>query len=195
MLTSLKRITLLTLCAGLWACDSEPGKVPASDGAPAQVRVDGFIEGTLNGEPRKWYITSGEVNGVPTSQSGWEAFAGMTQVTLFGHTRPDTLLTSKEALMISISLSGIDGSAQLVDSEVVYLSGGITAGYGSNEEGGSAQMVLDTIQRDDGVLRISGQVDAQIYFRVLSRSRDMPEQEESMELEEGRFEAAVRMRN
>ena len=179
------------LFAFLWGCDSGSTTTVAESGVPSVQSVDGYIEGTLDGESRKWHITSGEVNGTYSSQSSWENFAGMTQITLFGHTQPDTLIASREALMIIITTSGTDPSAEVFDAEVVYLSGGITEGYGSNEEGGFARLVTDSIRSEGDSLRLSGHFEAGMSFRALRPTDEQPSPQ-TLTIQGGRFEATVR---
>jgi len=189
MFQKARTLVVLLLLTALWGCDS--GSSAAVSGTPAVQSVDGFIEGTLDGETRKWHITSGEVNGENASQSSWEHFAGTTRITLFGHSRPDTLIGSREGLMLIITTTGVDASAEVLDAEVVYLSGGMTQGYGSNEEGGFARLVTDSIRSEGDSLSLSGYFEAGMSFRSLRPTADAPDQQR-LTLKDGRFEATVR---
>jgi len=190
----LRRVGILYLAflfVGMAGCDSQSSAGIGAGGPPAAQSVDGFIEGELDGEARKWHITSGEMNGTYFSQSSWESFAGMSELKLFGHARADTLSDSQEALMVIITASSADASADVYDAEVVYLSGGLAQGYGSNEEGGFARLVLDSIENDGNAVRLSGHFESRMAFRALSGGGEQPAQS-MLTLEGGRFEATVR---
>ncbi len=184
-----RTLVVSLLCTTVWGCDSGSPEPTTGTDLGAVQSMDGYIEGTLDGESRKWHITSGAVNGSYQSQSSWENIAGTTQITLFGHRRPDTLIDSREGLMISISASGTDG--EVFDAEVVYLSGGITQGYGSNEDGGFTRLVTDSIHREGESLQLSGHFEAGMSYRSLRPTEDEPDRQR-LTIKDGRFEATVR---
>ncbi len=190
MTQSMRAIVVFFLSTALWGCDSGP-PAPAAGGVPSVRSVDGVIEGTLDGEPRKWHITSGELNGEQTSQSSWDSYGGVNQITLFGHTSPDTLISGEEALVITITTSSLDATAEVFDAEVAYLSGGMMQGYGSNEEGGFVRLVTDSLRSEGESLQLSGHFEARMSFRALGSSDDAPDRQ-TRSITGGRFEASVR---
>ena len=182
---------LLALSLLLGACGSETSQ---SGGAAISSKVEtiGFIEGSLDGEARKWFITRAEFDGELVSQSDWQTmFNNHATINLFGHPSDTTALQSTGALMVNIDAMNLDQTPTLSDQEVVYLAGGMTKAYTSDADGGSAAIVIDNIAINGDTLTVSGTVEARMHFRnPFNPSAEAPAQTVSV-LSGGRFEATL----
>lgn len=116
----------------------------------------GEITATLDGAERTWFLTEAEITSDGAteimSQSDFSGDASWADVSLFGHTTPDTIMNSTEGLAISFASSG-PGEADGV--EIRFLTEGMFKGYVAEGENG-ARVTVDSLAAEGEGLRISG---------------------------------------
>lgn len=187
----------------LSACDSgthpaataeapqSPGEQAAKQAAPQAGDSDGVISATLDGAERSWYITSAEYDGKLMSQSDWSPlYASVTGVSLFGHTTPNTALSSNEALLVAFSLVEADGQWTASDAEITWLSGGLMNNHSSTYDG-SAAVTVESAEFDGDQLTISGTFSGSLPFKSHKPGGEAAAAA-SVSIEDGRFEGVVR---
>jgi hypothetical protein len=133
--------------------------------------VIGTIDATIDGEPVSWYQIEIATEEGPAPLSTWSnLMMTIYDVTLQGFLEPRFMVD--RTLAISLSLTGglPEGCPCTFDdfsASVLYLSGGSISGdlYASDEEGGSATVVLDVFEPiGDGAYRVEGSFDATLVY-------------------------------
>ena len=162
--------------------------VSAADAAAA----DGTITATFNGVERTWYITSDTLQGQYVSQSDWSRFGdvGPVHVTLFGHTTPTTVLSSREALMIDFSAWADNAERPLESTGVTYLSEGLT-NHHTSDVGDDITIALDSLVFDGDTMQLSGTFSGTLGFRSMSGAEPSDGVSE-IAVTDGRFSATIR---
>jgi hypothetical protein len=172
----------LSLAAGCG--NGEPSDPAAGEGAIGADAADGAITATLNGEAHSWYVTSSTRGGQHISQSDWSgAVPARVNVSLFGHTRPDTTMGSNQALMLSFTVLDAEGALNVVEPEITYLSGGMTQAHQSGEE---VSVELADLSFEGETMSIAG-----TFAGVLDAGGAVEGGAEPIRVENGEFEATV----
>lgn len=107
------------------------------------------IEGTLEGEPREWFILS---EGRDSNASFIEV-GDQQQVTISGFIEPDNW-NAHEALSISLSIE----DNQLIDSQVVHLIGNTAMPPLYTSEGGSVTVTLEHFEQQGRQVHVTGHI-------------------------------------
>lgn len=150
----------------------------AATPAAAQ-QVTGQIAATLDGETRGWFITETE----EMSQSDWSGTPEWAMVSLLGHTTPDTIMNSREALMIGFTATG-PGPA--TDVEIRFLAEGLSKAYVAKED--NAAVTIESLSAKGDRLSLSGSFTATMgYTEDFGRTIDMA----NSRAIEGTFEADI----
>lgn len=119
--------------------------------APAQQQT-GSVSGVLAGETRTWYITETP----EMSQSDWSGNASWAEVSIVAHATPDTIMNSREALLLSFESTGT-GPAQGV--EIRFLAEGLSKAYVADSDSG-ASVVVEQLSVAGDRLTLSGSFSA-----------------------------------
>lgn len=148
--------------------------------------VDGTITAAIGGDEGKqtWYITSTESDGFRRSQSDYSGSAGSLSFNLFGHKNPSRA-NSNQALTIGFSYANDQASFPTVD----YMPGtSFTDTYSSGNEGGTAELTVDSLSEADGIVTLSGTFTATLTYDGEAAGRTHGDQ---IVIENGRFEGEV----
>lgn len=173
----------LLVAAGCGNGGSSDGSDQADAGIGADA-ADGSISATLGGEQRSWYVTSSTMGGQHVSQSDWSGAApARVNVSLFGHTRPDTTMGSNQALMLSFTVLDAEGAVNVVEPEITYLSGGMTQAHQSGEE---VSVEVANVSFEGETMTIAG-----TFSGVLDAGQAVAGGAEPMRVENGEFEATI----
>lgn len=138
----------------------------------------GEITATIGGEQRTWYVTESD----RMSQSDWSGSPNWASVSLFGHTAPDTVMTSKQALMIGFTATGTGAAS---DPEIGYLSESMSKAWVSDD---TATVTIDSMTAEGDRLSLTGSFTATMgYSEDYGRTVDTSDPREIS----GRFDVSV----
>ncbi|MBD3664212.1 hypothetical protein [Sulfitobacter aestuariivivens] len=106
------------------------------------------------------------------SQSDWKDYGYQMTVSLFGHTVENTTMSTKEALMIQFAVTNTNGTLNVMNPEVIYLSQGMTKAHLAKQEDG-ADVTLTAAETSGDRLMVEGTFQADLVFtEVMKRKKD-----------------------
>ncbi|MGP8290710.1 hypothetical protein ACT3OH_10670 [Vreelandella zhanjiangensis] len=130
------------------------------------------IEGTLEGEPREWFILSEGRD----SNASYIEVGDQLQVSITGFIEPDNW-DAYEALSISLNIE----DSQLIDAQVVHLIGNTAMPPLYTSEGGSVTVTLERFEQQGSQVQVAVHIQG-----VMALQRDLdaiPSQDEGIDID------------
>lgn len=129
------------------------------------------IEGTLEGEPREWFILSEGRD----SNASYIEVGDQLQVTITGFVEPDDW-NAHEALSISLNIE----DSQLIDAQVVQLIGNTAMPPLYTSEGGSVTVTLAHFEQQGSQIHVTGHIQGAMALQ--SDLDALPSQDEGIDI-------------
>lgn len=129
------------------------------------------IEGTLEGEPREWFILSEGRD----SNASYIEVGDQLQVSITGFIEPENW-DAYEALSISLNVE----DSQLIDAQVVHLIGNTAMPPLYTSEGGSVTVTLERFEQQGSQVHVAGHIQG-----VMALQSDLdatPSQDEGIDI-------------
>ena len=129
------------------------------------------IEGTLEGEPREWFILSEGRD----SNASYIEVGDQLQVSITGFIEPESW-DAYEALSISLNVE----DSQLIDAQVVHLIGNTAMPPLYTSEGGSVTVTLERFEQQGSQVHVAGHIQG-----VMALQSDLdatPSQDEGIDI-------------
>lgn len=130
------------------------------------------ISGTLEGEPREWFILSEGRD----SNASYIEVGDQLQVSITGFTEPESW-NAHEALSISLNIE----DNQLIDVQVVHLIGNTTMPPLYTSEGGNVTVMLERFEQQGSQIHVTGHIQG-----VMALQGDLdaaPSQEDGIDID------------
>ena len=189
----MKTFLSLSLFVFMASCGEEEGSDATNASAPAtnpNITMDGTITAMLDGEERTWYVTSGTMQGQFVSQSDFRDMGMIgTSVTILGHATSNTVIGSKEAIIMTFTVHNKDSAPRVERPEIAYLSGGMMKRH-TTDDGGAAELTVTSASVDGELLNIAGTFSGSLVYSTFDGSP--PENgKQTMTLSDGTFDVKV----
>lgn len=143
--------------------------------------VTGSITATLTGEERVWFITAMK----DKSSSHWSEMGPLTNVNIWGHATDDSIMGSKDALIIQFSL--MNGEVFPDTLSVMFSDSSVPGNYYASDADMTG-LNLSRIKDNDGQLTLNGAFSATMAY---AESYGAPPDRENTRHVQGTFEVTL----
>ncbi|WP_035615052.1 hypothetical protein [Hyphomonas johnsonii] len=179
-------VLILASCSKAESSGPETSDTPSAPSVKAV--VDGRIVATIGGEKREWYVTHVDSDGEWKSGSFWrDAPMKSAHLAISGLTEKDIKPTGKGDMRLSMIVTNLSGSPQVMSSQMFFLPDGPVKAWASDENGSFA-VVVDHVSIDGDFLELEGDFAGEVALDA-KYDTEMPR---TFKVEDGAFDVRVR---
>lgn len=171
---------------------TSPTNGSVGDSVQAEAVIDGKIFAEVNGERRVWYVTHIERQGDWQSGSFWRPMMrSNAQISIFGLTEKGARPTGKGDIQLSFMVAGVGDISRPSETTINLFADGFSKTW-SSDQGGSAQLVLNRVERDGEYIDLGGGFSGEVVLPDLGNTATQTDQPRTFIIKDGTFVAKLR---